>query len=436
MSKRNFRCSRIAGAVVSFSITCGFGHAQSEADMQIQIDRLNNCTSLEKTWMDLSKQEQAISTVIDCSKPHVVCQNMSDFEAVVSRVEAGNTEYDLNTLEQKQLKKVADTLRQILGQCSDVEYHDKTWQAQQLMELGDILIKLGQAEDALAILQRCVSAGPDFAGCLETLGEAEKALGRRDEARASFKRAISIGGFDQFNALFVDRSKQELQIMDSEDQANPTSAESSPDASRHVFGTGFFVSADGEILTNDHVVAGCRQLTIKGGSPLQIESRDSSADLALVKSDIKPAKTAVFRSGPVPKAGDEVVTFGFPLPGLLSSEGNVSNGVISATTGLQNDVRFVQITAPVQPGNSGGPVFDQSGHVIGVVVAKLDAVRIAQITGDIPENVNFAVHWSEVRALLDEQAVHYMKMVSQRSMSTRDIATIGAAISVTLDCLQ
>ena len=204
----------------------------------------------------------------------------------------------------------------------------------------------------------------------------------------------------------------------------------------HVYGTGFFVTSDGEILTNNHVVAGCHNISIRGSLPAEVISRDPASDLALVKADLKPSQIAVFRSGPAPRIGDAVVTFGFPLPGILSSEGNVSTGVLSATTGLQNDIRFVQISAPVQPGNSGGPVFDTSGHVIGVVVAKLDALRVAQFTGDFPQNVNFAVHWSEVRSLLDEQGVRYKRLPSSHPMSTREIAKIGADISVTLDCVH
>jgi hypothetical protein len=96
----------------------------------------------------------------------------------------------------------------------------------------------------------------------------------------------------------------------------------------------------------------------------------------------------------------------------------------------------VQISAPVQPGNSGGPVFDTSGHVIGVVVAKLDALRVAQFTGDVSQNVNFAVHWAQVRALLDEQGVQYRKLPSLHALSTSAIAKFGAEISVELDCTQ
>ena len=79
-------------------------------------------------------------------------------------------------------------------------------------------------------------------------------------------------------------------------------------------------------------------------------------------------------------------------------------------------------------------MFDTSGHVIGVVVAKLDALRVAQSTGDVPQNVNFAVHWSEVHSLLEEQGVKYKKLLSQQAISTREIAKIGAAVSVELDC--
>ena len=145
---------------------------------------------------------------------------------------------------------------------------------------------------------------------------------------------------------------------------------------------------------------------------------------------------AVFRTGPAPQLGDSVVAFGFPLPGVLSSEGNLSTGILSATLGLQNDVRFIQISAPVQPGNSGGPLFDSSGHVIGVVVAKLDAVKIAELTGDISQNVNFAVRLSEVRKFLGDAGVAYQKEVSQHAMSARSIAATAKRMTVTIECTE
>ncbi len=79
------------------------------------------------------------------------------------------------------------------------------------------------------------------------------------------------------------------------------------------------------------------------------------------------------------------------MPSLLSSDLNVTTGVVSALAGPGNNRRLIQITAPIQPGNSGGPVLDQSGHVVGVVVARLDALKLVQRTGRLPQNVNFAI---------------------------------------------
>jgi S1-C subfamily serine protease len=100
-----------------------------------------------------------------------------------------------------------------------------------------------------------------------------------------------------------------------------------------------------------------------------------------------------------------VVTYGFPLAGLLSSGPTLTTGEVSALAGLRNNEQQYQISAPVQPGNSGGPLLDMSGNVVGVIVSKLNAQRIAQQTGDIPQNVNFAVKGSEALDFLRRNRV-------------------------------
>src|ERR1039458_2293039 len=75
----------------------------------------------------------------------------------------------------------------------------------------------------------------------------------------------------------------------------------------------------------------------------------------------------------------------------ITAPSGITPGAISALAGIHNDIRFLQVTSPVQPGNSGGPLLDDSGNVIGVISSKLDALKIAGITGDIPQNVNFAI---------------------------------------------
>ncbi len=342
-------------------------------------------------------------------------------------------------LDSGQSETILRAERELIADCS--ELMSKKEQASTLQSLGMELINQRQYDDAIPILQRCVAIYADRAGCWVLLGNANWELGKRSDAKTCWERAVAVGGFDDANTHAIQAAKRLLLAHSAEfpnigSKSENTPSEPVASETTHSFGTGFFVNNQGDILTNDHVVRGCRKLTDRDGKPLHITSRDVDADLALLKTDRVSSSSAVFRSGPAPRVGDAVVAFGFPLPDILSSEGNVSTGVLSATSGLQDDPRFVQMTAPVQAGNSGGPLFDSSGHVIGVVVAKLDALTVARVTGDVPQNVNFAVHWAEVRAFLDTQGVRYQKEPSFRTSATRDIAATASRISVAIDCTR
>ncbi len=122
------------------------------------------------------------------------------------------------------------------------------------------------------------------------------------------------------------------------------------------------------------------------------------------------------------------------LHGLLTSDINVTTGTISALAGPGDDRRIFQITAPVQPGNSGGPVLDASGHVVGVVVARLDALKMAHLTGRLPQNVNFAISEGAARAFLDAHDVPYKTARSNRTMPTTDIAANAKGYTVLIEC--
>ena len=119
-------------------------------------------------------------------------------------------------------------------------------------------------------------------------------------------------------------------------------------------GTAFFVTPDGKALTNAHVVRGCEDISIvtDGQSrPARVLARDEKNDLALLSTDLQPARAADWRLRV--RQGEDVVVYGFPLTGALASGGNVTTGIVTALAGLADDSRFLQVSAPVQPGNSG-----------------------------------------------------------------------------------
>jgi len=184
----------------------------------------------------------------------------------------------------------------------------------------------------------------------------------------------------------------------------PLRAPTPPEGQASATGSGFIV-AEGRVLTNNHVVEGCRRLAARNAAGQRVSARleavDARRDLALlvVPNGFGPA--LVFRDSPAVKIGESVITYGFPLSGLLSSGPTLTTGDVSALSGLRDNPLHFQISAPVQPGNSGGPLLDAQGHVIGVIVSKLNAARIAQMTGgDIPQNVNFAIKGPEAAAFL------------------------------------
>ena len=203
-------------------------------------------------------------------------------------------------------------------------------------------------------------------------------------------------------------------------------------------GTGFAVSASTHVVTNAHVASGCKTLRVLQGSSsaaATLVAVDHDADLALLHTDLRTPTVAVLRSAPPLRVGESVVSFGFPLSGALSREGNLTTGNVSALAGLRDDPTYLQMTAPVQPGNSGGPLLDASGHVVGVVTAKLDAVSIAKRTGDIPQNVNFAIKAQVLRALLQANGVVFDEAASEKALDTADIAEQARAFTVQLECV-
>ena len=165
-----------------------------------------------------------------------------------------------------------------------------------------------------------------------------------------------------------------------------------------------------------------------------VVARDPKNDLALVKLSSPAMNAATFRDGQTLRQGDGVVAIGFPLHGLLASGMNLTTGAVSALAGVGDDTRFLQITAPVQPGNSGGPLLDLSGNVVGVVVGKLNAIKVAKATGDIPQNVNFAISAAVARGFLDAKGVKYETSPSNRKLEVADVGELAKKFTVVIEC--
>jgi TPR repeat protein len=194
-------------------------------------------------------------------------------------------------------------------------------------------------------------------------------------------------------------------------------------------GSGFRV-ARGAIVTNHHVVDGCSRLRVNGAAA-QVRSSDARSDLALLTVTL-PGPSASLRAQR-PAVGEPVAVAGFPLRGLLSGF-NMTTGNLSSLSGMGGDTSYLQITAPVQPGNSGGPMLDSAGNLMGVVVSKLDAIKLAKITGDIPQNVNFAVHANVLRTFLDANSVDYDSASSEKPLATTAIAEKARGFTVLVEC--
>jgi S1-C subfamily serine protease len=186
------------------------------------------------------------------------------------------------------------------------------------------------------------------------------------------------------------------------------------------WGTAFAVSPDGVLLTNAHVAASCAEISVRrfDGStfPAALLVADGLNDLALIKIETPTPELAQWRGGAEIRQGDDVVAVGFPLPSDLSAgtSTTLTTGTVSGLAGYKNDSRYLQVSAPIQGGNSGGPLFDQSGHVVGVVSASLAGT-------DQPQNVNFAIKGSVVRTFMDAKGFTYQLGSSDKQLSTAEI---------------
>lgn len=185
-------------------------------------------------------------------------------------------------------------------------------------------------------------------------------------------------------------------------------------------GTGFALK-DGYIVTNYHVIDGANSIEIFGikgdfnrSYSANVIASDKNNDLALLKissTDFTGFGTIPYGiSSTTSDVGEDIFVLGYPLTSTMGDEIKLTNGIISSKTGFQGDVSLYQISAPIQPGNSGGPLFNSKGNVIGIVSAKHTGA----------ENVGYAIKVSYLRNLV-ESAVSPTILNTVNSVSTLNL---------------
>jgi S1-C subfamily serine protease len=171
-------------------------------------------------------------------------------------------------------------------------------------------------------------------------------------------------------------------------------------------GTGFVIDRAGHVMTCNHVV--------EGAAFIKVDSETASYDavVAFTDNDLDVAVLQVIKLPtiePLPLGlttridlADDVFTIGFPNTTIQGFSPKYTRGEISALAGLADDPHLVQISTPVQPGNSGGALVSSDGTVVGIVAAKLNAAMAARVTGDIAQNVNYALKVKELLPLIQK----------------------------------
>ncbi len=200
-------------------------------------------------------------------------------------------------------------------------------------------------------------------------------------------------------------------------------------------GSGFGID-ERHILTNAHVIEGARTVAIAGdriSAPAEIVFSDPRNDIALLRVEQPLPASARFRDSLDLHLGEDVIVLGFPLQGLLGTGPQATAGNVSALCGIGNDTSVLQFSAPIASGNSGGPILDQSGLVVGLVHASLNLDRIRE-GGSNAENVNFGVKGAVVRAFLGTVGIDPLIAAPGLSRSRADIVREARSYIYRIKC--
>jgi hypothetical protein len=169
------------------------------------------------------------------------------------------------------------------------------------------------------------------------------------------------------------------------------------------FGTAFAIGDGYTYVTNEHVVSGAKSICFRThlgeSGRAKVISSDKADDLVILRGNIHSPPLVLGTSQEIEK-GMSVVAIGYPVPSIMGLEAKVTEGIVNALSGVGGDRRRIQVSAPIQPGNSGGPLLSDTGRVVGVVVSRLGK-RFTEATGQVADSVGYGINIARLRALID-----------------------------------
>lgn len=238
-----------------------------------------------------------------------------------------------------------------------------------------------------------------FAWIIQASASGEtNALQERQRLESIFSRELCL--------LAQQRSAELSELID-RNSVDKKTIDSHKEPKKIQTGTGAFVSSSGHVLTAAHVVENTRKIEIIVNSvshEAQLLKIDKANDIAVLKVDLKNSAHLNVTSGEKIRLGSPIFTLGFPNPDIQGVSPKLTRGEISSVNGTLDDPTSWQVSAPVQSGNSGGPLFNLEGKVVGMIQTKLGMIA-AQTTGDLPQNVAYAVKGKYLLQILEDCGV-------------------------------
>jgi S1-C subfamily serine protease len=198
-------------------------------------------------------------------------------------------------------------------------------------------------------------------------------------------------------------------------------------------GSGFLVNEKGYVVTNVHVVDECSLITVGKRIPANIEKADRVNDVAILKINNNGDYVPLSMSEDDVELGEEIFVAGFPINMILENL-NFTSGSISSEVGVGQNINQFQFTAPIQPGNSGGPIFNAYGGVIGIAVSTASTKEFEELIGTNIQNINFGIKASTIRSLLKQSDVPVSIGNPNWFKGQKNVASVAKTGTVLIQC--